>query len=159
LATINTLNGKPAEGVTDAKMLIDRITNPKTPAHIAAYALRLAPILHEGLGIDTLKSLLNRKDPDLTREVVRTLAMRKDDGSQNVLVRIAQDDTLVESLRLDALAGLIGANDPDIKSFVVRLSESQNGSIAKEAQRVSRQSGWVETLQMTHSQHTMVFFG
>ena len=144
LATINTLNGKPAEGVTDAKMLIDRITNPKTPAHIAAYALRLAPILHEGLGIDTLKSLLDRKDPDLTCEVVRTLAMRKDDGSHKLLVRIAQDDTLVESVRLDALAGLIGANDPDTKSFVVRLSESQNRSIAKEAQRVSRQSGWVE---------------
>jgi putative heme-binding domain-containing protein len=70
--------------------------------------------------------------------------MRKDDGAHKVLVRIAQDDTLVESVRLDALAGLIGANDPDIKSFVVRLSESQNGSIAKEAQRVSRQSGWVE---------------
>jgi putative heme-binding domain-containing protein len=142
LATINTLSGKPSEGVTDAKMLIDKITHPQTPARIAAYALRLAPVRHERLDTAVMKALLDKSDLDLTREVVRSLAMRKDEPSQRLLAGIVQDPSMSESIRLDALSGLIGTNDSQAKKLVETLTESPNPNIAKEAQRVWQQSRW-----------------
>ena len=142
LATVNTLTGKPAEGVTDAKMLIDKITHPQTPSRIPAFALRLAPVSHDRLGVDTLRGLLERKDQELTREVVRTLALRKDPGSQRVLIEVIQDESRETSLRLDALAGLIGSSDPEARELVDRLVNSNDPSICAEAKRVSEQSGW-----------------
>jgi len=142
LATINTLNDKPSQGVTDAKMLIDRITNPDTPTRIAAYALRLAPVNNDRLGVDALKGLLERKDVDLTREVVRTLALRKDPASQSLLVDLVNQESLPESIRLDALAGLIGSVDPQARTLVEQLEKSPSQAIAKEAYRVSLQSAW-----------------
>ena len=142
LATINTLVGKPSQGVTDVKMLIDKIGNEQTPARVAAYALRLVPVREDRLDKSLMKRLMDRSDPDLTREVVRTLAMRKDDSSQEFLVEIAQDARMSESIRLDALAGLIGTIDPRAKELVGQLVESSNERIAKEALRVWQQSGW-----------------
>jgi len=141
LATMNTLKGNPSQGVTDAKMLVERITHPNTPARIAAYALRLAPVEQEGLGIGVLKNLLDRHDPDLTREVVRSLALRKDPESQNVLAQIARDESVLEPVRLDALAGLIGTRDPAAIALIESLAKGPQGSLAQEAQRVLRQSG------------------
>lgn len=142
LATINTLNDKPAQGVTDAKMLVDRIINPSTPTRIAAYALRLAPVADERLAPEAMKALLARKDEHLTREVVRTLALRKGPSSEQLLVDIVRQDALPESIRLDALAGLIGASDAQTKELVEQLEKSTNAKLANEAQRVSLQSGW-----------------
>lgn len=140
LATTNTLKGDPSQGVTDAKMLVERITHPNTPARIAAYAMRLAPVEHHGLGIVELKHLLDRNDPDLTREVVRSLALRKDQESQELLGKIARDASMDEPFRLDALAGLIGTSQPRVKALVESLAKGPEGSMAREAQRVMRQS-------------------
>ena len=141
LATTNTLKGDPSQGVTDAKMLVERITQPNTPARIAAYAMRLAPVEHQGLGIVELKHLLDRNDPDLTREVVRSLALRKDQESQELLEKIARDASMDEPFRLDALAGLIGTSQPTARALVESLAKGPEGSLAREAQRVLRQSG------------------
>ena len=141
LATTNTLKGDPSQGVTDAKMLVERITHPNTPARIAAYAMRLAPVEHKGLGIADLKHLLDRNDPDLTREVVRSLALRKDQESQELLEKIARDASLDEPFRLDALSGLIGTSQPTARALVESLAKGPEGSLAREAQRVLRQSG------------------
>jgi hypothetical protein len=141
LATTNTLKGDPSQGVTDAKMLVERITHPNTPARIAAYAMRLAPVENKGLGIVELKHLLDRNDPDLTREVVRSLALRKDQESQELLEKIARDASMDEPFRLDALAGLIGTSKPTARALVESLAKGPEGSLAREAQRVLRQSG------------------
>ena len=141
LATTNTLKGDPSQGVTDAKMLVERITHPNTPARIAAYAMRLAPVEHQGLGIVELKHLLDRNDPDLSREVVRSLALRKDQESQELLEKIARDASMDEPFRLDALAGLIGTSQPTARALVESLAKGPEGSLAREAQRVLRQSG------------------
>jgi putative membrane-bound dehydrogenase-like protein len=141
LATTNTLKGDPSQGVTDAKMLVERITHPNTPARIAAYAMRLAPVENKGLGIVELKHLLDRNDPDLTREVVRSLALRKDQESQELLDKIARDASMDEPFRLDALAGLIGTSQPTARALVESLAKGPEGSLAREAQRVLRQSG------------------
>ncbi|MFM8572635.1 MAG: PVC-type heme-binding CxxCH protein [Pirellula sp.] len=142
LATINTLQGKPSQGVTEAAMLIDKILNPQTAPRIAAYALRLAPVGHERLGVETLQGLLGSKDIELTREVVRTLALRKDPDSQKVLAGILDDGSMDKSIRLDALSGLIASSDPAIRGLVERLTQSDQPSIAQEALRVAQQSGW-----------------
>lgn len=141
LATTNTLKGDPGQGVTDAKMLVERITHPNTPARIAAYAMRLAPVEHKGLGIVELKHLLDRNDPDLTREVVRSLALRKDQESQELLEKIVRGASMDEPFRLDALAGLIGTSQPTARALVESLAKGPEGSLAREAQRVLRQSG------------------
>ena len=141
LATTNTLKGDPSQGVTDAKMLVERITHPNTPARIAAYAMRLVPVEHKGLGIVELKHLLDRNDPDLTREVVRSLALRKDQESQELLEKIVRDASMDEPFRLDALAGLIGTSQPTARALVESLAKGPEGSLAREAQRVLRQSG------------------
>ena len=141
LATTNTLKGDPSQGVTDAKMLVERITHPNTPARIAAYAMRLAPVEHQRLGIVELKHLLDRNDPDLSREVVRSLALRKDQESQELLEKIARDASMDEPFRLDALAGLIGTSKPTAIALVEFLAKGPEGSLAREAQRVLRQSG------------------
>jgi len=143
LATLNTLHGKPSQGVTDAKMLIERITNPQTPPRIAAYALRLAPPGNESLSLDALKNLLDRNNPELTIEVVRTLALRKDQESQKILGDILKLESLDESVRIDALAGLIGTADAEIKNLVEQLAGNPSTPMGREAQRVACQSGWI----------------
>jgi hypothetical protein len=88
-----------------------------------------------------LKHLLDRNDPDLTREVVRSLALRKDQESQELLEKIARDASMDEPFRLDALAGLIGTSQPTARAWVESLAKGPEGSLAREAQRVLRQSG------------------
>jgi putative heme-binding domain-containing protein len=143
LAAINTLQGKASQGVTDTKMLIDRITNPQTPPRIAAYALRLVPAGNEGLGLDALKVLLDQNNLELTQEVVRTLALRKDQESHKVLSQILKRESIQESIRLDALAGLIGTADDEIKGMIKQLAQDPSNPLGLEAQRVARQSGWI----------------
>ena len=143
LAAINTLQGKPSQGVTDTKMLVDRITNPQTPPRIAAYALRLAPVGNESLSLDALKVLLDRNNAELTQEVVRSLAMRKDQDSQKVLSQILTNESIQEPTRLDALAGLIGTADDEIQHMIKQLAANPSNALGLEAQRVARQSGWI----------------
>ena len=74
LAAWNTLRGKPEAGVTDIAVLLDKLADPATPARLKGYALRLVPPTHPKLKTALLRELLALGNPDLTREVVRTLA-------------------------------------------------------------------------------------
>lgn len=123
LATWNTLRGEPGAGVTNPEVLVERITNPKTPARIKGYALRLAPTNHKALTIPLLQELLTLNDDTLTLEVVRTLAMRKASAS------IAADESRSPQLRA---AAILGVEDPVL---LQKLAADPDKTISEEARR------------------------
>ena len=93
LATWNTLRGNPGAGVTDAEVLVERVTNAATPARLKGYALRLVPATHPKLTVPLLRELLAADDAVLSLEVVRTLAARNADDARAVLAEIAADES------------------------------------------------------------------
>ena len=137
LATLNSLAGTPAAGITDAGMLLERIANPDVPPRIRSFALRLldpgSPKLTAGL----LTELLAVADSTLTREVIRSLAVRGDPLAQRFLRQLSADPALPEALRADAVAGLAAA-DPDSLAVLVTLAGVTSRPVREEALRSLR---------------------
>ncbi|MFM7604133.1 MAG: hypothetical protein ACKO8Z_02905, partial [Prosthecobacter sp.] len=123
LATWNTLRGEPSAGVTNPEVLIERITDPKTPARLKGYALRLTPPTHKALTLELLHDFANSDDEVLQFEGVRTLAARR--ASAN----IAADEKRNPRLRAEAI---LGTDDP---LLLKKLAQSDHAIIRDEAQR------------------------
>lgn len=123
LATWNTLRGEPGAGVTNPEVLVERITDPKTPARLKGYALRLAPPTHKALTFDLLRDFANSDDDVLQLEAVRTLAARR------ASAEIAADDKRSPQLRAEAI---LGTDDP---ALLQKLAQSDHAIIRDEAQR------------------------
>jgi putative heme-binding domain-containing protein len=144
LATLNTLQGKPAAGVSDPGQLIERVFDSQTSPEFKAFALRLIPPQHESLSSEALERLWGAEHEGLRREVVRTLAIQKGDPAKEKLLQIATDDVQPEALRLDALAGLIGVQEPKIVAGLNQILDNQSRgeqiseAVASEVKRVLR---------------------
>jgi putative membrane-bound dehydrogenase-like protein len=138
LAAWNTLRGKPEAGVTDATVLVDRVTSAATPARLKGYALRLAPATHAKLTVPLLRELLAANDPVLSLEVVRTLAARDAEDARAVLAEIAADEKRPIELRADATAGLASALTPVHQPLLLKLAPHANTAIRNEALRALR---------------------
>ncbi len=123
LATWNTLRGEPGAGVTNPEVLVERITDPKTPARLKGYALRLAPPTHKALTLELLRDFANSNDEVLQLEAVRTLAARR------VSADIAADDKRSPQLRAEAI---LGTDDP---ALLQKLAQNAHAIIRDEAQR------------------------
>ena len=123
LATWNTLRGEPGAGVTNPEVLVERITNPKTPARLKGYALRLLPATHKALTVPLLNELLAAGDDVLTLEVVRTLAARK------ASAEVAADEKRSPQLRAEAILGV------EDTALLQKLAKSDNATIRDEARR------------------------
>lgn len=123
LATWNTLRGEPGAGVTNPEVLVERITDPKTPARIKGYALRLAPPTHKALTLELLRDFANSDDEVLQLEAVRTLAARR------ASAEIAADEKRSPQLRAEAILGT------DDNALLQKLAQSDNATIRDEAQR------------------------
>ncbi|MBE2285503.1 MAG: c-type cytochrome [Prosthecobacter sp.] len=123
LATWNTLRGEPGAGVTNPEVLVERITDPKTPARLKGYALRLAPPTHKALTLELLRDFANSDDEVLQLEAVRTLAARRASAD------IAADDKRSPQLRAEAILGT------DDTALLQKLAQSDNAIIRDEAQR------------------------
>ncbi len=123
LATWNTLRGEPGAGVTNPEVLVERITNPKTPARLKGYALRLVPATHKTLTVTLLNELLAAGDDVLTLEVVRTLAARK------ASAEVAADEKRSPQLRAEAILGV------EDTALLHKLAKSDNATIRDEARR------------------------
>lgn len=126
LATWNTLRGEPGAGVTNPEVLVERITDPKTPARLKGYALRLAPPTHKALTLELLRGLLAQDDEVLKLEVVRTLVARRE---QAHLFDLADDASSAPRLRVEAILGI------DDQAVLQKLAQSDNAIIRDEAQR------------------------
>jgi len=138
LAAWNTLRGKPEAGVTDIEVLIEKLNDPATPARLKGYALRLVPPKQPKLKTALLRELLTVNDPDLTREVVRTLAARETDDGRKLLVEIAADASRPAELRADAISGLAATTNPAWQKLLLRLAADENATIRDEALRSLR---------------------
>jgi|UniRef100_UPI003784BEA2 putative membrane-bound dehydrogenase-like protein len=123
LATWNTLRGEPGAGVTNPEVLVERITNSKTPARLKGYALRLVPATHKALTVPLLNELLAANDDVLTLEVVRTLAARK------ASAEVAADEKRSPQLRAEAILGV------EDTALLQKLAKSDNATIRDEARR------------------------
>jgi putative membrane-bound dehydrogenase-like protein len=123
LATWNTLRGEPGAGVTNPEVLVERITDPNTPARLKGYALRLAPPTHKALTLELLRDFANSDDEVLQLEAVRTLAARRASSE------IAADDKRSPPLRAEAI---LGTDDP---ALLQKLAQSDHAIIREEAQR------------------------
>lgn len=123
LATWNTLRGDPGAGVTNSEVLVERITDPKTPARLKGYALRLSPPTHKALTLELLRDFANSDDEVLQLEAVRTLAARR------ASAEIAADEKRSPQLRAEAI---LGTDDP---ALLQKLAQSDHATIREEAQR------------------------
>lgn len=123
LATWNTLRGDPAAGVTNPAVLVERITDPKTPARIKGYALRLTPPTHKALTLELLRQFANSDDAVLQLEAVRTLAARRASAD------IAADEKRSPQLRAEAILGT------DDTALLQKLAQSDNAILRDEAKR------------------------
>lgn len=126
LATWNTLRGEPGAGVTNPEVLVERITDPKTPARLKGYALRLAPPTHKALTLELLRGLLAQDDEVLKLEVVRTLVARREQAD---LIDIVDDASTAPRLRVEAILGI------DDQTVLQKLAQSDNAMIREEARR------------------------
>lgn len=126
LATWNTLRGEPSAGVTNPEVLVERITDPKTPARLKGYALRLAPPTHKALTLELLRGLLVQDDEVLKLEVVRTLVARREQAD---LIDLADDASSAPRLRVEAILGI------DDQAVLQKLAQSDHAIIRDEAQR------------------------
>ena len=138
LATWNTLRGNPEAGVTDAEVLVERVTNASVPPRLKAYALRLVPAVHAKMTVPLLRELLEAGEPVLASEAVRTLAARNSKEAWNVLSAIAADESNHGELRADAILGLANSSEAEHVALLVELSSHNLASIRNEALRAMR---------------------
>lgn len=138
LAAWNTLRGKPEVGVTDLTVLLEKLNDPATPARLKGFALRLVPPAHPKLKVKLLRELLTVNDPDLSREVVRTLAMRDGNNVRAILAELAADTSRPTGLRADAITGLAGAADPAQRKLLLTLARDNDSALRSEALRSLR---------------------
>ncbi|HRJ10137.1 MAG TPA: hypothetical protein PK490_12140 [Prosthecobacter sp.] len=138
LAAWNTLRGEPGAGVTNPGVLAARITDPRTPARIKSYALRLAPPDHKLITVPLLQELLDSGDDDLALEAARTLAARNTDDARLVLAKTAADEKLHPALRAEAIAGLAAGTQPGLHALLAKIAEKSPGIVRQEARRALR---------------------
>ncbi len=138
LATWNTLRGDPGAGVTNPEVLVERITDPATPAKLKGYALRLAPATHAKLTLPLLKELLAANDSILSLEVVHALAAKNSDEARAVLAEIASDSTREPALRAEAITGLATSTLAGHQALLLELAKEKGLSIREEALRALR---------------------
>ncbi len=138
LATWNTLRGDPGAGVTNPEVLVERITDPATPAKLKGYALRLAPVTHAKLTLPLLKELLAANDSILSLEVVHALAAKNSDEARAVLAEIASDSTREPALRAEAITGLATSTLAGHQALLLELAKEKDLSIREEALRALR---------------------
>ena len=135
LATWNTLRGEPGAGVTNPEVLVERITDPTTPAKLKGYALRLAPAFHPKLTVALLKELLTVGDPVLSLETVRTLGARGTEETRDILAGLAADEARPAGLRAEAVAGLASSTKPQHVALLVTLAGHADRALRDEALR------------------------
>ena len=137
LACINTLDGNAAAGVTDKKILLDRVLDESASPTSRAFALRLLPQNVGQLKFEKLEKMVAIDDPVLAMEVARWWSGTSDEEAQQLLMEIAEDASLNPELRAQAIASLGSATEDNLEQFM-DLSASSLSSVRDEALRALR---------------------
>ncbi len=137
LATSNVLSGTPELGVSDPKMLMSLLQDPETSPRLRAFALRLLDPQHPRFGTKLWHELLQVGDPDVSTELVRSVATVGSQAAREFLLEIVTKEELPLSIRADALSGLAGPSDASLPTLIA-IAESEEPSIRDEALRSLR---------------------
>jgi putative membrane-bound dehydrogenase-like protein len=97
---------QPTDEPGGSEFVAKVLPDASQPAAFRALALRMLRPDHPAVKPALLSEFLNGKDSDLRKEAVRTLVLRTDEPSQNLLRRLATNGSAEASLRAAAVAGL-----------------------------------------------------
>lgn len=162
IATWSLLTGNAEAGLHQKELLLKRVLDPASSPSLRAYALRLLPRqpmsapqdgsqpvrpFPEGLPLEVLQELLTVQDPDLSLEVVRTLAGNPVDA-QDVLASIAADERRPDRLRAEAVAG-ISSLALHHHALLLNLAASSAQAVREEALRALRFQNLTEQQRQT----------
>jgi putative membrane-bound dehydrogenase-like protein len=107
------------------------------PPAVKALALRMLQPDSPALNARQLASFLGEKNPELQSEAARTLAMRGDQASQEVLRQLAAEETWATPLRAEAVLGLAqSAKSKPVRELLLSLLSSRE--LCREALRSLR---------------------
>jgi hypothetical protein len=106
LASQAFLSGKPGEETSGEEYMARVVKDASQPAAFRALALRMLRPDDPALKTELLRSFLEGKDGGLRREAVRTLVLRSDDSSQELLRRLAAGRLTERASRAEAVMGL-----------------------------------------------------
>ena len=137
LATLNTLEGKPAEGISNQETLAQLIESDQYSETFKANLLPLVIADEKHFGSEKWEQLLQSKNKELVREVVRSVALSTAPEANDFLLQVAVNSNLTSPTRADAIAGF-RATDETHKRVLVKLIASANQSIREEAIRAMR---------------------
>src|SRR5262249_1444056 len=120
------LSGKkriPTDEPAGEDFIAKILKDDKQPVVFRTLAMRMLRPDHPALDIDRLRGFLASKEAGLRRETVRTLVMRGDEPSQELLRQTATDDRADMRERLAAVAGLAhsAANSRTTRQYLVSL--------------------------------------
>lgn len=137
LAAWNTLSGNPNAGISDAKMLVDRVSSAETPGNARGFALRLMDPRHSSFKPELWAELLATEHPLVVTELVRAVSLSENPAAQSFLASFAIDSNQKVTDRADAIAGMSGSNPSRLRDLM-RLASSPERSIREEALRSLR---------------------
>lgn len=114
--------GKPEADPVDEKFLVRTVQDRTQPAPFRLLALQLLRPDHPALSAGNLGNLLEDRDAGLRCEAVRTLTLRADKASQDLLLQFAADARRPSAPRADAVAGLARrASSPEVRRLLLSL--------------------------------------
>ncbi len=137
VAAWNTVHDYARKGISDPAMLLDRIFDESASDAVRSYALRLLPRGHKALSQARLESMLERPSLELKLEVVRYFGESESASTQDLLCKIALDDTWVEQIRAEAILGMSRSASRHRGSLIV-LASDRNRAVRHEALRALR---------------------
>jgi putative membrane-bound dehydrogenase-like protein len=117
--------GKPDAEPIDENFLAGVIVDAGQPAAFRVLALQMLRPNHSAMAAAKLSELLTAPDAALRRQASRSLAMRPDQASQDVLLKLAADTKAELGMRADAVLGLAqsAATSADVQRLLLSLLE------------------------------------
>ncbi len=114
--------GKPDAEPVDEKLIARIIPDASQPTAFRVLALQMLRPDHPTLSAANLGDLLAGKDAALRRQAARTLALRTDKPSQDLLMKLAVNIEAEKPLRADAVLGLApAASEADVRRQLFSL--------------------------------------
>jgi putative membrane-bound dehydrogenase-like protein len=129
--------GKSSPETSGEEHLARVVKDVKQPAVFRTFALRMLRPDHPVLTTDLLAEMLKGPQP-LRSEVVRTMAMRADAGTQRMLRALASDDSAAAGARAFAVLGLAHSADASLDTRRVLLALLADAKWRRDALRSLR---------------------
>jgi putative membrane-bound dehydrogenase-like protein len=144
LAANDFLSGKkrfPTDEPSGEDFIAKILQDDKQPVAFRAMAMRMLRPDHKALDAKRLSGFVASKEPSLRREAVRTLMLRADVPSQELLRHLATEETSEPGRRAAAVAGLAHSAQASRVTQRLLLSLLDKPEYRRDALRSLRQSG------------------